>query len=302
MKKTVLSVLLGAGLLLTGCGGEEAPTGKTPKDALELDSNSMKEKLGEEMFERTRDIFYSMPSPLELQSIVEQAGGYFRADLLHNPKLSSQYQSTEKQAMVMGVYGTDMSYATLYKQQQESILHLAAAQRVAKGMGVTDPFQGHLIDRANANIANKDSMMLIVSEMYWEMNSQLQEEDRNALGLVVLACGWVEGVYIGTQILDIENPNKNVAEVLIEQRYIASQINDMLEDYQDAPMVAEVRSKLQGLIDIFLGLEVIREPAQLRQENGKTVIGGNQRVNWTIEDLNNIRSAAAELRQNLIAL
>jgi hypothetical protein len=289
--------------ILVGCGGEEAPKTQVPEGAnAELDTNEMKSKLGEEMYERTRDIFYSMPSPLELQSIVEQAGGYFRADLLHDPKLSAQYQGTEKLSRVLGIYGTDMSYATVYKQQQESILHLAASQRVAKAMGITDPFQGHLIDRANASMSNKDSMMLIVSEMYWEMNSQLQEEERNALGLVVLAAGWVEGVYLGSQILDEKEPQPAIAEVLVEQRFIADQIDKMLNDYQEDPLVAGMQKEVRPLLEAFLALPLNETAATVRKENGKTVIGGKQEITYTIEDLNTIRSLAKALREKFIAL
>lgn len=290
-------------LMLSGCGGEEAPKSGINKTSEEdLDTNNIKAKLGEEMYERTREIFYAMPSPLELQSIVEQAGGYFRADLLHDPQQSSQYQSTDKLAKMLGVYGTNMSYATVYRQQQESILHLAASQRVAKAMGITDPFQGQLIDRANANMANKDSMMLIVSEMYWEMNSQLQEEERNALGLVVLTAGWVEGVYLGSQILDEHNPQPAIAEVLVEQRFIAQQIQDMLIDYEEDALVANIQTEVKPLLDAFLILELTEKPASVRKENGKTVIGGAQEITYTNEDLTKIRSFAKELREKFIAL
>ncbi len=288
--------------ILVGCGGEDAPKTAVPDAGAALDTNDIKSKLGEEMYELSRDIFYSMPSPLELQSIVEQAGGYFRADLLHDPQLSSQYQGTEKLARILGIYGTDMSYATVYKQQQESILHLAASQRVAKAMGITDPFQGHLIDRANANMSNKDSMMLIVSEMYWEMNSQLQEEERNALGLVVLTAGWVEGVYLGSQIVDKDNPEKTVAEVLLEQRFIAQQIDAMLSDFEQDPLVAGMQMEVRPLLDAYMALELNETAATVRKENGKTVIGGKQEITYTTEDLNKIRSLAKALREKFIAL
>lgn len=301
MKRLLLLFLLPLLTVINGCGGEEAP--KTiGTENITLDSNNLKTKLGEEMFDRTRDIFYAMPSPLELQSIVEQAGGYFRSDLLLDPQLSSQYQGTAKLARVLGIYGTNTSYATVYKQQQESILHLAAAQRVAKALGVTDPFQGNLIDRANANMSNKDSMMLIVSEMYWEMNSQLQEEDRNAIGLVVLAAGWVEGIYLGSQILDKKNPEPRIAEVLVEQRFIASQLQAMLDDYLEDPLVAAIKTEINPLLDAFLGLELTSSPTTVREENGKTIIGGKQKINYTKADLDNIRTIASELRNKFIAL
>jgi len=302
MKKSIIVYLCFSTLLISSCGGESENANKEEKPSNIIDTSLIKEGMGDEMYDRARTMFYSMPSPIELQTMIEQAGGYFRADLLHNPQTSSQYQTTDQQALALGVYGTDMSYATVFNQQQESLLFLAAAQRVSKKMGIHDPFNGDLIERANANMADKDSMLLIVSELYWELNSQLQEENRNQLGLIVLAAGWLEGIYLGTQIMDADKPEPEIAKVLMEQRFVAMQLNEMFTDYHNESFIRETEQFFRPILDKYLSLEMNEQETTVTETKGKTVIGGATTVVFSPEDLTQIKTLAMEARAKIIMI
>ncbi len=302
MNKSTIVYLCLVGLIASSCGGESQQSGNEDSPSNVIDTSLIKEGMGEEMYDRARTMFYSMPSPIELQTMIEKAGGYFRADLLHNPQTSSQYQTTDQQALALGVYGTDMSYATVFNQQQESLLFLAAAQRVSKKMGIHDPFNGNLIERADANMADKDSMLLIVSELYWELNSQLQEENRNQLGLIVLAAGWLEGIYLGTQIMNADKPEPEIAQVLMDQRFVAMQLNEMFIDYHDDSFIQQTEDFFRPLIDKYLSLELDEQPTTVKETNGKVVIGGASSVIYNPNDLIEIKSLASEARAKIIMI
>lgn len=302
MNKSIIVYLCLVGLIASSCGGESQQSGNEDSPSNVIDTSLIKEGMGEEMYDRARTMFYSMPSPIELQTMIEKAGGYFRADLLHNPQTSSQYQTTDQQALALGVYGTDMSYATVFNQQQESLLFLAAAQRVSKKMGIHDPFNGNLIERADANMADKDSMLLIVSELYWELNSQLQEENRNQLGLIVLAAGWLEGIYLGTQIMNADKPEPEIAQVLMDQRFVAMQLNEMFIDYHDDSFIQQTEDFFRPLIDKYLSLELDEQPTTVKETNGKVVIGGASSVIYNPNDLIEIKSLASEARAKIIMI
>lgn len=289
-----------AAIWLTACSGSEQKSSQEPSQI--VDTNSAAAREAEALYERAKAMFYAMPSPLELQSLIETAGGYFRGDLLHDPQQSSAYQSTKQQALALGVYGTDLSYATVFEQQQEALLHMAAAQRVAKKIGVEDPFGGGLMDRAHKNMASKDSMLSIVSELYWEMNSQLKENDRHQLALVVLAAGWIEGIYLGTQMMDEKAPNTAIAKTIAEQRFIANQLHQTFTEFAADESITEVYPIFKPVLDKYLSIPLDKQPAKVSEKNGKTVIGGGTAVKFTDADLLDIKNLVAEARNQMIAL
>jgi len=302
MRTSNLLLAILATAILSACGGEKAETVAPKQAASDIDTSMIKEEIGEELYDRTKSMFYAMPTPLELQSLIEQSGGFFREDLLADPQKSTDYQTKEQEAFALGVFGTDMSYSTVFDQQQDALLYMAAAQRVAKKMGIRDPFNATLMERADKNQANKDSMLLIVSEIYWELNSQLQDENRNQIGLIVLAAGWVEGVFLGSKILEEGSPNPEMERVIADQRFIASQLDALFKDYANDPFIAQTESRFRSLVDRLLALPVSESPTTTRKEGGKTVIGGATTVDYTQEDLADIIRIAEETRNNIIAL
>jgi hypothetical protein len=302
MRTLTLSVIGAILLLASGCGGESAEDVNANKLSGDIDTTRIKDDVGEELYGRARAMFYSMPTPLELQSMIEASGGHFREDLLHDPQTSSQYSTKEQEAFALGVFGTDMSYATVFDQQQDALLYMAAAQRVAKKMGIRDPFGSGLMERAKNNSTRKDSMLLIVSEIYWELNSQLQEENRNQIGLIVLAAGWVEGVYLGSQIMMEGRPNKEMEQLLMDQRFIASQLDALFKDYASDPFISTTEPFFRDLIDRYLAIPMVDQPTTIKEKNGKTVIGGASRVTYSETDLEEITILAVETRNKILAL
>ncbi len=301
MRTTTLLLPLALLLITVSCGGEKSDEVKASKKGLDIDTSQIKDGVGAEMYDRARAMFYSMPTPMELQSMIESSGGHFRDDLLADPQKSADYQTTEQQAFALGVYGADMSYSTVFDQQQDALLYMAAAQRVAKKLGIKDPFGPGLMERASNNQTDKDSMLLIVSEIYWELNSQLQEENRNQIGLIVLAASWVEGVYLGTQIMH-EQENGEMEQVIADQRFIASQLDALFSDYASDPFIATTEPYFRQIVDRYLALPVEETPTSMTKQNGKTVIGGATKVKFTKEDLADISRIVEETRLKIIAL
>ncbi|MEQ9187040.1 MAG: hypothetical protein RLP15_04845 [Cryomorphaceae bacterium] len=302
MRSTTLLFSLAILLTTASCGGEKADDVADSKKGVDIDTSRIKDGVGEEMYDRAKAMFYSMPTPLELQSMIENSGGHFREDLLADPQKSSDYQTTEQEAFALGVYGADMSYSTVFDQQQDALLYMAAAQRVAKKMGIKDPFGPGLMERASNNQTQKDSMLIIVSEIYWELNSQLQEENRNQIGLIVLASSWVEGLYLGSQILLEGSSNTQMEQVIADQRFIASQLDALFKDYGEDPFIKTTEPFFRPLVDRYLRLPISETPTEVTKVNGKTVIGGAAQVKFTKEDLLDITRIVGETRAKIIAL
>ncbi|MBT5976288.1 MAG: hypothetical protein HOG66_01470, partial [Flavobacteriales bacterium] len=84
MNRLIPSILM-LFLLLAGCGGEIENKKPTP----DLDTIMNDGGKSDELFEEAKKIYYSMPSPLELTTLIKQAGGEFQKGLALNTKGTS---------------------------------------------------------------------------------------------------------------------------------------------------------------------------------------------------------------------
>lgn len=286
-------------VLFAACGGETETKKPTPN----LDTIMNDDGKSEELFEEAKKIYYSMPSPLELTTLIRRAGGEFQKDLVLSTKRASDYQSTLKQGMILGVYGADLSYTSVYEQQQASLVLLAAAKRLAGGIGIHDAFSNNRVERANNNLANKDSMVAILSEVYWEINGQLKDENRNEIAMLVMCAGWVEGLYIGVTLADVDNPEDEIMKRLMEQKFTAMQIQEMFGEYSDDNLLAQSFPYFEPLLEFYTNLPVTEEPTEMRgPEDGKFVIGGAKEVQYSAEDFRKLKELALESRTKIVAL
>lgn len=285
-------------MILASCGSDNA--GKTPPTPATEQADTSKT----EVLERATSIFYAMPSPLEMTTLIKSAGGEFRKDLLHNPNLASSYQTTAKRSLLLGIYGADLSYSSVYGQQQDAVKFLAATKRIAENIGVHEAFSAQLIERANAHMSNRDSMLSIMTEMYWQTNSQLREESRDQIALLVMAGGWAEGMYIGTQLYNEAEPDPEIGKLLAEQKFTAMQMDEMFSEYEETDAsLSETRVLFQPLIDRFLSLNMSQEEASsvsTDASTGITTIGGKKTIDYSPEDLKAIKEMTQVLRMKIL--
>ncbi|GAB4376146.1 MAG: hypothetical protein Kow0075_03000 [Salibacteraceae bacterium] len=288
-------------LILSSCQGEQVNrTTDLPADEERENYQASDSKV----YHNARKIFYSMPSPLELISLIQSAGGDYRKDLLHNPNKVNNYQSRTKQALVLGVYGADLSYATIYEKKHDAVQFLAATKRLGESIGVHEPFNASLIERANANLDNRDSMFSIVTEMYWHTTSQLREENRDPVTLLIMAGGWAEGLYLGTSVMKIDQPDPEIGKRIAEQKFVSMQLQQMFEDYSDHEMVQQAYPLFAPTFDYYATLTITEEPTTTSTDpaTGEVTIKGRKEINFSTEDLSQLANLAAELRNNIVRL
>ncbi len=284
-------------LFLFSCSNESS--NKTnPSDA-----KQMPEAIESDVvLEKATKIFYSMPSPLELTTLIKSAGGTFKGSLLHNPQLAHEYQTRQSQAMNLGIYGADLSYSSIYGQQQEAIKYLAATKRIGEKLGIHEAFSAELIERANNNLDNRDSMLHILTEIYWQSNSQLQEEDRGQTSMMIMASGWLEGLYLGSHIIDMDNPDPEVVLRLMEQKYTSAQIKEMFSQKLDDPDIAVLNAKFSDLFEFYAKLLVKEEQAVVEyvESTGVSRISGKKEINYSDEELVTLRDITESIRTQII--
>ena len=284
---------------MSSCGGEETPTVNTDQPPLEVDTAS---DPGTALAVRkTQQIFYSIPSPVEMASILRKANATYDHTKLSDIQDKEKYTTTHKQALNLGIYGADLSYCSIFNENQETMFYMAAARHLAEKLGVMSAFDNKTVERIEANIEDRDSMMTIISETFWTLDSYFKENDRDAVSALIVVGGWIEGLYLTTQLVN-ENTDQELANRIAEQKYTLDNLSSLLESYSEKPEVAtELAGVLQDINElkaIYADVTIVREKTttETDPESGVTIIGGSNTIEITQEQLMAIKDKTAELR------
>jgi hypothetical protein len=284
---------LAALVLLASCGGD-AP----PQDSLKTDTSTDSTQMAR--VRKTKNIFHNIPSPMETAALLKKAGAEYDKDILNDVKHVDNYTSASKQALNMGIYGADLSYASVFNNTQESMLYTACAQNLAKRLNVANAFGQETVDRMEANRNDRDSLLNIISETYWNVDAYLKENDRDNVSALMIAGGWMEGLYIATEVCKAHD-TPELRQRIAEQKLPLHELMDLLATYgsEDAA-VAAVRTDLDAISKLFASTPA-PAASTMSQENGVTVIGGGSPApTISDEQLKLITAKASELRNGYI--
>jgi len=151
------------------------------------------EEIDEALFDninQAKQIFYSMPSPLETAMLVRSAGAPYNEDLLNPTDNAGNYTTNRSMALNLGIYTCDLSFASLYDQTQTSISYMSAAKKMSDGLGILDAIGEETLERLEENVNNREMIMDIVSETFMNSSSYLQENNRPS-SFLNYACWWL---------------------------------------------------------------------------------------------------------------
>ena len=103
-----------------------------------------------------RQIFYSLPSPLETAMILKRSGAEYNPEILNPVENISRYTTSKSMALNLGIYSTNLSYASLFDQTQASIKYMTASKKMAEGLGILNAIDNTVIQRLEENVNNRD--------------------------------------------------------------------------------------------------------------------------------------------------
>jgi hypothetical protein len=185
--------------------------------------------------EQAKEIFYSLPAPHEVASfLLANDDSYFDASFLSNLNKASGYTTEAAQAYNLGIFLADLSYASLFDQNQVVINYMATSKKLAEQLGILNAFDQETIDKLEQNINNRDEVMRIISESFMNSDAYLQENNRQNIGAMILIGGWVEGVYLAVELSENEdNENIPLISSILDQQLSLELINEFLKSFND---------------------------------------------------------------------
>ena len=251
--KSVIFMMCSSLLVFTSCNGGKQAEPKQAQEEIqvEVDQDILND------VNQAKKIFYSLPSPLETALLLKSAGATYNEKLLNSLSSASNYTTNKAMALNLGIYTTDLSFASLFDQTQTTINYMQASKKMADGLGILDAIDQNTIKRLEENINNRDIIMEIISETFMSSSSFLKENDRQSIAAIVLVGGWVEGLYIATQMVDPNNiKNNKLVERIVEQKLSIEIVEKLLEENKDNADVKSLMAIVADLKATYSKLEI----------------------------------------------
>lgn len=298
ISQAILLVLC-IGLLFSGCKGGTKPTEEDVTVPVSKDSKVYDD------IKQAEKIFNALPSPLESAQLIKSAGANFDQNQMNPISNVSSYATTKSMALNLGIYTCDLSFASMYEQTQLIIDYMNAAKKMADGLGILDAISQETIDGLEQNINNSDYIMDVVSETFMNSNSYLEENGQPAVAAMVLVGGWFEGLYISTQLVDMNDfDGDKLVTRIIDQKLSIDILLKLLESSKGNPAVDEIMAQVNRLKVVFDKININSSPIKTEydQASNSTILKSEVKTDMTREVFKELASTVADIRNTFVKI
>ncbi len=248
-------------------------------------------------------VTFQVPTPNELFTLFDEVSVDFNADLLNSTENIDQLYSTNKsKALSFGAYSADLAFAANFGEASESLKYFSAIRSLGDQLNVNNAFDQAVFDRIEQNIdqGNNDSLFNLSSETYYNAYSYLKENDRGpALSLIIVG-GWVESLYLLTNLVDESNSDYLFSRVA-DQRLTLENLYGFMSEFQENQDVADVMEALVPIEDVLMNLDTDEsEVATQANENGTFSLEGGTDFVLSQEQFNTLKDAVSNLRSSIV--
>lgn len=248
-------------------------------------------------------IVFLLPSPSEVLSIA------INNKIVYNPKflapagLEKKTVLSHQQALILGIYITDLAYNVIFKNSHAGIVNLNAIIYLSQNLGIDAVLQNDYFDRFERNISNIDSIHSIFDDFTENTFSTLEGTgDYELLSVIAIGSG-IEAIYLSYKSIDIVTIN-NTLPNLIEQKVIFDNYYQNFNHYNSNK--PEFRNLQTGLSSIYALYEqnigVITKSTVLHKSDSSFAIKDSTVVAYTNEGIIQLGDSIVNLRNSIIQL
>jgi hypothetical protein len=297
MMKKIAYILLpvAAGLILSSCGGDD-----NKNDEMEntIDSTKTQEQTSNNN-SAVSETFFQVPSPGEMLTFIKMVAGKNNKNtsFLNPPDNLKNYSDAKAKALNFGIYSCDLSYCSIFEIGAEALKYFKTVKQLGDQIGVATAIKPEVMKRLEGNIGNPDSLAVITDDVYFSSFETLENGDRGPTLALVVAGGWIESLFIATNLAKYEE-NSPIIERLADQKYTLENLIEFLKKHEADPAVEAVKGDFEGLLAEFGKIEQKDVTAKSKDEKDKKMLGGGKQLvvsaatyNAIVEKIKSIRNS-----------
>jgi hypothetical protein len=259
MNMYLKSIVLVALLAVVACSPQKKEKEESNSEAFEKAQEEVKEKIS--------GVVKEMPAPSEIPFLLMETGADLDESLIHDLNKVSNYSSNNNEAAVnLGIYATDVAYLSAYEKSQKAMDYMTQVRPLADQLALSGSFDPKTIERFESNLANTDSLAMIVNEAINNADDHLRKTERPKVAALLLAGSFIEGLYIATALVENyptelpDNARKLIliplVDVIIKQEEPLIDLIQLLESVEQDEYTSTMIKDLKVLKEEYKKLNV----------------------------------------------
>lgn len=233
--------------------------------------------------DKAEKLIYPLPTPLEITNMLNKAGASYIIGIANRPENVDKYFRESAKALNLGIYGADLSYSATYGMSQETMNFFLCTKKLRDGLDIQSAENENLANRIETNIDNKDSIYNILTGSFTSTFNYLNNNNKGAVAVLVIAGGWIEGLYLSTELAGMIEKNGDILQGIADQKETLAKLITLMEEYKTNQDVAEV---LKGLSTIKAAYDELNAV--------------NNKVKMTTDSFNKIKKEVSVLRKKIV--
>jgi hypothetical protein len=231
---------------------------------------------------------------VELSTLFESAGAVFSPELMNPVDKSSEYITSSQQAVNLGVYAVDLSYARVFDQVETAGKYFNTMKDLSEDLGIPADYFENTVKRFERNFTDKDSLIFLANEVYATTEEYLRENERYTTAAIIILGGWIEAIHIAINVA-VESKDANIIERLIEQKYSLNNLMLMLSEHSNDEIVAGYLTRLKVVKDKFDGINVVFD-VDFNEKSDK----GKEIINDALRQIRVLQTSVSSFRKELV--
>ncbi|CAN5908507.1 hypothetical protein BH11BAC7_BH11BAC7_34620 [soil metagenome] len=279
-------------LALNSCGNDDAANGT---DSVPV-SDSMPASDSNTVFDP------GVPSPGEMFAFMKAAGSpNASGDKLNAPENEKNYNTKKAQSLNLGIYSADLLYCSTFNISNKVVAYFGTCMRMGTKLNVATSLTDKDKERISKNAGVADSLVSISNDLYLSTFENLENNQRGGDLSLMLAGGWVEGLYLMSNMVKDFDKDKGTAERILDQKLSLDNLVEFMTKHEanaDVKAVNDQMKELQTLMNAVGASD--NKTGEVKTKNKKLVIGGGSKSTITKEQFEQIKSKIAEIRTSFV--
>lgn len=267
-----------------------------------VDATSPEMYISDSIHEKNPDITvnYLFPSPGEILEEILVTEIDYNPKILNPVKNVSNYLEVKQEALNLGIYLSDLAYTNLYGDQNTALTYLKTVKDLALKLNIYKVVDEHLYERVQNNLSNKDSISLIINEMYGDIRDLLENSYRNNIYALIASGALIEALYISAMSVSDFTEYKAIANNIFEQKHLLNNFYAYASQYNHDSNVKEVLKLFENYKSIMEQSQSKTSPVKVSTEKGKLKIKGGEEITVTEENFKLYKDNIIKTRQSIV--